>query len=168
MAYDVSERSALAVGSRRHFRSNDRYPLHCGSQGKVGLVRDILADITTSLVGSTTVPEVMIGISSGDFDLWSLPSGTTASGGYAVGRHRASQELLPGNPPALRRTSPARDSRRRPSDLHRHCRRFLTALLYRRDAIPKWEAGLSPTCSWASMRPTAEFSCPAKRRARTW
>ena len=99
MAYDVSDVELWQWGQDATFGATTVTHFIVGPKGKVGLVRDILADITTSLVGSTTVPEVMIGISSGDSTYGRYRLGTTASGGYAVGMHRASQELLPGNPP---------------------------------------------------------------------
>lgn len=70
-----------------------------GPKGKVGFVRDISVDVTTSLVGTTTVPEIDIGISSGDFTYGRYRLGTAVSTGYAVGMHRASTEAWTGNPP---------------------------------------------------------------------
>lgn len=70
-----------------------------GPKGKVGFVRDIQTDITTSLVGTTTVPEIDVGISSGDFTYGRYRLGTTAILGYGVGPHRAQQEAITGNPP---------------------------------------------------------------------
>jgi hypothetical protein len=70
-----------------------------GPKGKVGFVTDISCEVTTSLVGTTTVPEIDVGISSGDYTFGRYRLGTTAVLGYAVGPHRASQELITGNPP---------------------------------------------------------------------
>lgn len=70
-----------------------------GPRGKVGFVRDIACEVTTSLVGTTTVPEIMIGISSGDSTYGRYRLGTTAILGYATGMHRASDEAITGNPP---------------------------------------------------------------------
>lgn len=70
-----------------------------GPRGKVGFVRDICCEVTTSLVGTTTVPEINIGISSGDFTFGRYRLGTTAIAGYGVGYHRASMEPITGNPP---------------------------------------------------------------------
>jgi hypothetical protein len=70
-----------------------------GPKGKVGFVRDISVDVTTALVGTTTVPEIQVGISSGDFTYGRYRLGTTASAGYGVGMHRASVEGWTGNPP---------------------------------------------------------------------
>lgn len=71
-----------------------------GPKGCVGFVRDVIVDVATSLVGTTTVPEIDIGKSSGDSTYGRYRLGTTASAGYAVGIHRASQEAtVTGNPP---------------------------------------------------------------------
>jgi hypothetical protein len=70
-----------------------------GPRGCVGFVRDIMVDVATSLVGTTTVPEIDVGISSGDSTYGRYRLGTTASTGYGVGAHRASQEAITGNIP---------------------------------------------------------------------
>jgi len=70
-----------------------------GPKGCVGFVRDIIVDVETSLVGTTTVPEVQVGISSGDFTYGRYRLGTTATAGYGTGVHRAGQEAITGNPP---------------------------------------------------------------------
>lgn len=75
-----------------------------GAVGKVGFVRDISVDIMTSLLGLTTVPEIMVGISSGDATYGRYRLGTTTAGGtnvgYGTGFFRASQEAtVIGNPP---------------------------------------------------------------------
>ena len=70
-----------------------------GPRGKVGFARDITVDVTTSLVGTTTVPEIDIGISSGDSTFGRYRLGSTAILGYGVGPHRASTEQWTGNPP---------------------------------------------------------------------
>jgi hypothetical protein len=73
-----------------------------GPRGCVGFVRDVQVDVTTSLVGTTTVPEIDVGISSGDATFGRYRLGTAASGAnaaYGTGPHRASSEAIPGNPP---------------------------------------------------------------------
>lgn len=72
-----------------------------GPRGKVGFVRDLSVEVTTSLVGTTSVPEIMVGISSGDFTYGRYRLGTALTTGYGVGQHRASMEALSGNPPRL-------------------------------------------------------------------
>lgn len=73
-----------------------------GPRGKVGFVRDMSVDVSTSLVGTTTVPEIDVGISSGDATYGRYRLGIAASGAnqaYTVGMHRASEEAWTGNPP---------------------------------------------------------------------
>ena len=71
-----------------------------GPRGKVGYVRDIMVDITTALTSTGTVPEVRVGISSGDFTFGRYRLGLTASTtSYGTGMHRASVEAWTGNPP---------------------------------------------------------------------
>src|ERR1700687_1123515 len=70
-----------------------------GPKGCTGYVRDISVDVTTSLVGTTTVREIQIGTSSGDSTYGRYRLGTTASLGYGTGVHMASQEAITGNPP---------------------------------------------------------------------
>ena len=73
-----------------------------GPKGKVGFVRDIQVEITTSGVGSTTVPEINVGISSGDYTFGRYRLGTAAGTAYGTGVFRASQEPdIAGNPPRV-------------------------------------------------------------------
>lgn len=78
-----------------------------GPKGCVGFVRDITVDVTTSLVGTTTVPEIQVGISSGDSTYGRFRLGTTAIAGFATGIRRASQQAgVTGNPPRNSQTFP--------------------------------------------------------------
>lgn len=71
-----------------------------GPKGHVGFVRDIMVDVATSLVGTTTVPEIDVGISSGDTTYGRYRLGTAVGTGLGTGVARASQEAaLTGNPP---------------------------------------------------------------------
>src|SRR6266436_2540240 len=70
-----------------------------GPRGCVGYVRDVMVDVTVSLVGTTTVPEIDVGFSSGDTTFGPYRLGTSATVGYGVGAHRASQEPITGNIP---------------------------------------------------------------------
>lgn len=71
-----------------------------GPKGCVGIVRDIEVDVTTAMVGTTTVPEVDVGNASGDASYGRYRLGTSAIAGVATGVHRASQEAaVTGNPP---------------------------------------------------------------------
>lgn len=70
-----------------------------GPKGCTGFVRDIIVDVTTTLVGTTTVPEIDVGTASGDVTYGRYRLGTTAIAGYTTGIHRAGQEAITGNPP---------------------------------------------------------------------
>jgi hypothetical protein len=70
-----------------------------GPKGKVGFVRDLQCDVNVSLVGTTTVPEIDVGISSADSTYGRYRLGPTAVLGYNVGMHRAQNEAFIGNPP---------------------------------------------------------------------
>lgn len=73
-----------------------------GPKGKVGFVRDIMCEVTTSLVGTTSVPEIDVGISSGDATYGRYRLGTAIGTGAAVGSYSASDEPdIVGNPPRL-------------------------------------------------------------------
>lgn len=60
-----------------------------GPPGKKGIVRDIVIDVTTAMVGTTTVPELQVGNAQSDssFARWRL--GTTATAGLGTGEYRA-------------------------------------------------------------------------------
>lgn len=71
-----------------------------GPKGKVGFVRDIEVDVATALVGTTTVPEIDVGIATGDTTYGRYRLGTAVGAGYPVGSHKASNEpAIVGNPP---------------------------------------------------------------------
>jgi hypothetical protein len=72
-----------------------------GPPGKFGMVMDIMADVTTAMVGTTTVPEIDVGTSSGDASYVRYRLGTAAGTGYGTGVHRARQESITGNPPPV-------------------------------------------------------------------
>jgi hypothetical protein len=69
-----------------------------GPKGCVGFVRDLIAEVTTSLAAATPT-ELQVGTSSGDFTYGRHRLGTSGSAGYGVGVHRASQKAWTGNPP---------------------------------------------------------------------
>jgi hypothetical protein len=60
-----------------------------GPPGKMGLVRDIVIDVTAAMVGTTSVPELRVGTAAADssFARWLL--GTTATAGLGTGEYRA-------------------------------------------------------------------------------
>lgn len=99
MAYDISDVELYQWGQDATFGGTSVTHWITGPRGKVGFVRDVLVDITTSLVGTTTVPEIDIGFSAGDSTYGRYRLGTTAGVGYNVGSYRASEELITGNPP---------------------------------------------------------------------
>ncbi len=102
MSYETSDIRDYQWGQDATFGATTVTHYIVGPKGKVGFVRDISVDVTTSLVGTTTVPEIDVGISSGDFTFGRYRLGTAASGAnaaYAVGPHSASQEAITGNPP---------------------------------------------------------------------
>lgn len=73
-----------------------------GPKGKVGFVRDIMCEVTTSLVGTTSVPEIDVGISSGDATYGRYRLGTALTTGLPIGAYSASDEPdIVGNPPRL-------------------------------------------------------------------
>lgn len=99
MAYDISDVELFQWPESTTFGATSVTRYIVGPKGKVGFVRDIMVEITTSMVGTTTVPEIQIGISSGDFTYGRYRLGTATSTGYNTGPYRASAELIVGNPP---------------------------------------------------------------------
>lgn len=59
------------------------------AQTRKGLVRDMIATVTTAFVGTTSVPELRVGsvISDNSFARWIM--GSTATAGLALGAYRA-------------------------------------------------------------------------------
>lgn len=99
MAYENADLQVYDWGQDATFGATTVTHLISGVQGKVGFVRDIECDVTTSLVGTTTVPEIQIGISSADATYGRYRLGPTASAGYPTGKFQASNEAITGNPP---------------------------------------------------------------------
>lgn len=62
---------------------------YLGHPGKKGLVRDILARVTTAMVGTTSVPEIRVGTVASDNSCARWLLGTTATAGLATGAYRA-------------------------------------------------------------------------------
>jgi hypothetical protein len=74
-----------------------------GPKGRKGYVRDIMVDITATMVGTTSVPEIAVGAASGTAEYARFRLGTTAIAGYAATAvFRASQvggnTLVDGSP----------------------------------------------------------------------
>lgn len=99
MAYNISDVETYQWAEDQTFGGTGVTHQIMGPRGKVGFVRDLAVDVTTSLVGTTTVPELQVGVSSGDYTFGRYRLGTTAIAGYATGYHRASMEPITGNPP---------------------------------------------------------------------
>lgn len=99
MAYNVGDVELCQWSEDATFGSATVTHNIMGPRGKVGVVRDIIVECTTALVGTTTVPEIMVGISSGDFTFGRYRLGTAVGAGYGVGMHRASDEPWTANPP---------------------------------------------------------------------
>lgn len=60
-----------------------------GPKGRRGLVRDIEVEITTAMVGTTSVPEIDVGTESGDTSYARFRLGSAAGAGYGTGVKRA-------------------------------------------------------------------------------
>ncbi|HNX05007.1 MAG TPA: hypothetical protein PKI32_05870 [Opitutales bacterium] len=74
-----------------------------GPKGRKGYVSDIMVDVTASMVGTTTVPEIVVGATSGSSEYARFRLGTSATAGYAATAvFRASQvggnTLVDGSP----------------------------------------------------------------------
>jgi hypothetical protein len=101
MSYDLPEQVTYEWGQDATFGSTSVLHYIVGPRGKVGFVRDLMADITTSGVGSSTVPEIVVGISSGDATYGRYRLGTATGTAYGIGAYSASTELITGNPPRV-------------------------------------------------------------------
>lgn len=60
-----------------------------GPPGKKGLVRDIVINVTTAMVGTTSVPELRVGNAASDSSNARWLLGTTAIAGLGTGEYRA-------------------------------------------------------------------------------
>ena len=99
MSYDTPQREVYVYNDATFGATTVAHNIK-GPKGCYGVVRDIEVDVTTTLVGTTTVPEIDVGTASGDYTYGRYRLGTTAAAGYATGVHRASQEAgIIGNPP---------------------------------------------------------------------
>lgn len=67
-----------------------------GPKGKVGFVRDIQCDVLVTLVGTTTVPEITVGVSTGDVTYARFRLGTSATAGLAAGTVARASQLISG------------------------------------------------------------------------
>jgi len=97
MAYELSDIKTYEWGADT-FGTTGFLHYIVGPRGKVGFVRDLMVDVTTAMSG-TVVPEIQVGITSGDVTYGRYRLGSTASSNYPVGTYVASNELWVGNPP---------------------------------------------------------------------
>jgi hypothetical protein len=102
MSFEVSEMELYSWPTDATFGATTVSHQLVGPKGKAGFVRNIEVDVTTTLVGTTTVPEVQVGIAASDFTYGRYRLGFTAISGYtAPGRYSARNELITGNPPRV-------------------------------------------------------------------
>lgn len=101
MSYELPDVAMYEWGQDQTFGGTTVLHYIVGPRGKVGFVRDLLVDVTTSLVGTTTVPEIQVGISSGDTTYGRYRLGTAITTGLAVGSYSASNEQITGFPPRV-------------------------------------------------------------------
>jgi hypothetical protein len=99
LSYELSDNEFYSWPEATTWAATSVVRYIAGPRGKVGLVRDLIVEVTTSMVGTTTVPELQLGISSGDFTYGRFRLGTATATGYNTGVWRASQQLIVGNPP---------------------------------------------------------------------
>ena len=99
MAYDVSDVEFYQWPELVAWAGTGTSRWIIGPRGKVGFVRDLVVEVTTSMVGTTSVPELQVGISSNDYTYGRYRLGTATATGYSTGPHRASQEPWTGNTP---------------------------------------------------------------------
>ena len=103
MSYDNPQREIYSIPSGA-FGATTAATKFVGPLGKVGMVRDISVEPTADMVGTTTVPEIAVGASSGAAEYARFRLGTAVGTGYtsAQGPRRA-RSLVVGNasPPVL-------------------------------------------------------------------
>lgn len=98
MSYDQPDVQEFSWG-QDNFGATSVVHYIVGPKGAVGFVRDLSCDVTTAMAGNTTVPEIQLGISSGDTTYGRYRLGTAIGTGLGVGFAQASNELIVGNPP---------------------------------------------------------------------
>lgn len=77
MAYDNPIREVYVIPSSAFGLTNEAVAFK-GPPGKTGFVRDITAEVTADMVGTTTVPEIRVGNAAQDFSFARWRLGTTA------------------------------------------------------------------------------------------
>lgn len=91
MAYDTPQRERYYQPSAAFGATTDSR-LIIGPKGKKGFVVDMGATITAAMVGTTSVPEMVVGTGGSDATYARYRLGTTAIAGYGTGARRASQD----------------------------------------------------------------------------
>lgn len=81
--YDTPWRETYIAPSSA-FGATTESQQYYGPKGKKGLVVDIDVYITATMVGTTTVPEIVVGATSGASEYARFRLGTTATAGYAA------------------------------------------------------------------------------------
>ena len=81
--YDEPIREVYTMPSAAFGATTDAMRI-IGPKGRWGLVRDIEVDITASMVGTTTVPEIAVGAASGQSQYGRFRLGTAVGAGYAA------------------------------------------------------------------------------------
>jgi hypothetical protein len=90
---ETYESATGAFGSVQQTKS------YLGPKGKKGIVRDIEVFLTADAVGSTSVPEIVVGAATGQSQYARFRLGTTATVGYtAASPPRRARNLVTGNP----------------------------------------------------------------------
>jgi hypothetical protein len=86
--YDIPQRETY-VQPTSAFGATTESMRIIGPKGKKGKVIDFGIDITTAMVGTTSVPELAVGTAQGDSTYGRFRLGTTIAAGYGVGAQRA-------------------------------------------------------------------------------
>ena len=99
MAYEIPL-TEFYVQPSTAFGATTETQTFIGPKGKIGYVRDMDMDITADMVGTTTVPELMVGTASGLSEYARFRLGTTAIAGYTVaqGAARRARQVSGGKP----------------------------------------------------------------------
>ena len=96
MGYE-SPQNEVYIQPSSAFGASTESQSHIGPPGKVGYVRDIEVDITADMVGTTTVPEILVGSASGNSEYARMRLGTAAGAGYtSAGGPRRARQLTKG------------------------------------------------------------------------
>lgn len=88
MAYNEPQREEYIFPSTA-FGAATESKVYQGPPGKVGLVRDIMTNLSVGAVGTTSVPEIDVGTGVSDFTYARHRLGSTAILGNVAGEYRA-------------------------------------------------------------------------------